>query len=385
MNKDQRIGQFITYSENNESYKSYIPKPLPPQPPIVIENFYSLLDKAVASLGKLNGIKTSLPDDTLLLMMFAKKEALLSSQIEGTQSSFSDILILEEEEQLQNDDSKEVFNYIKAMEHGLKSLEKLPLSRRLLCEMHEILLSSGRGKDKTPGQFRTTQNWIGGTRPGNALFVPPSPDNLEECFSDFEKFLNNKNILLPALIKVALAHVQFETIHPFLDGNGRLGRLLITFMLRESQLLEEGSFLYLSLYFKQNKTKYYDLLQSVRLEGDWEAWIEFFLKGIQETSDQMSKTTQNIIDLFEKDEKKISSSGKDTKGVSQTYRYLKKQPVSNIKNISKNSNISMQTVVRSLKTLQEIGIIEKLKKIGRNKIVVYKNYLHLLHEGTEMD
>jgi Fic family protein len=228
--------------------------------------------------------------------MYVRKEALLSSQIEGTQSSLSDLLLFENEEipYVPLDDVAEVSNYVAAMEHGLKRLrEGFPLSLRLIREMHAILLHSGRGASKQPGEFRRSQNWIGGTRPGNALFVPPPPDQLNECLDAFEKFLHMDDPQLPPLIKAGLAHVQFETIHPFLDGNGRLGRLLITLMLCEASALREP-ILYLSLYFKARRSDYYRLLQEVRENGAWEAWMEYFLTGVRETASQAVDTAARL-------------------------------------------------------------------------------------------
>ena len=385
MDKTKRLGRLITKSEGEETYRCYIPKPLPPDPPIRTERFYSLLDKANISLGELNGIRTNLPNASLFLHIFARKEAVLSSQIEGTQSSLSDFLLFENnsENVTGNDDDVEVANYISAMKYGLERISQLPLSRRLICEIHERLLSSGRGKEKCPGEVRTSQNWIGGTRPGNAKFVPPPPEYVADSFGEFEKFLHDEKVLLPTLIKVAMAHVQFKTIHPFLDGNGRLGRLLITFMLCITGLLKEP-LLYLSLYFKLHREKYYDLLQNVRETGDWESWIEFFLTGVNETSNQAFNTAQNIVTLFEKDEEKIKDLKKDTAGVLKTHNYLKKHPISNTRNIIEASQSSLQTVLRSLRALQEIGLVRELTGKHKNKIFVYKNYLDIINQGTEL-
>ena len=386
MNKIKRIGHFITKSEGGETYQCYIPQPLPPKPPIQAEKFYKLLDKANISLGELNGIRTNLPNASLFLHIFTRKEAVLSSQIEGTQSSLSDFLLFENNEEnfKTNNDDIEVSNYISAMNYGLERIESLPLSRRLLCGIHEKLLSSGRGMEKCPGEVRTSQNWIGGTRPGNAIFVPPPPEHIADCFGDFEKFLNDERVLLPTLIKVAIAHVQFETIHPFLDGNGRLGRLLITFMLCINGLLKEP-LLYLSLYFKHHREKYYTLLQNVRKTGDWESWIEFFLTGIYETSNQAFNTAQKIVSLFENDEEKIKNLNKDTAGVLKTYNSLKKSPISNTKKIVKSSQSSLQTVLRSLRTLEEIGLVKELTGRHNNKIFIYKNYINIINQGTELN
>ena len=384
MDKAKRIGQFITKSDGGETYQCYVPNPLPPDPALQIERFYDLLDKANVSLGELNGIKTNLPNASLFLRMFTRKEAVLSSQIEGAQSSLSDFLLFESNTETvkKNSDDIEVANYISAMNYGLTRIHKLPLSRRLFCEIHKELLSSGRGKEKCPGEIRTSQNWIGGTRPRNARFVPPPPEDVAACIGDLENFLHNEKILLPTLIKVAMVHVQFETIHPFLDGNGRLGRLLITFMLCVTGLLKEP-LLYLSLYFKLHKERYYNLLQAVRETGDWESWIEFFLKGVHETSNQAFQTAQQIVSLFEQDKEKIKKLKKDTAGVLKAYSYLQKYPISNTKNIIKSSQSSPQTVLRSLKTLEEIGLVKELTGKYNNKIFIYSNYIDILNKGTE--
>ena len=386
MNKSKRVGQFVKKSTGEESYKCYIPNKLPPNPPISIEPFYALLDKANVALGELNGIRTNLPSADLFLHTFTRKEAILSSQIEGTQSSLSDFLLFENQEGSvkKSDDDIEVANYISAMDYGLKRIKKMPLSRKLLCEIHGKLLLSGRGKEKSPGAFRTSQNWIGGSRPGNAIYVPPPPEHLAQCFSDLELFLHNKKVLLPHLIKSAIAHVQFETIHPFLDGNGRLGRLLITFMLCLNGLLKEP-LLYLSLYFKTHRTTYYKLLQNVRETGDWESWIEFFLTGVYETAHQAFETAQNIVALFDEDKNKIKKMKKDKAGVLKTYHYLKKHPISNTKKIGLAVQSSHQTVLRALKTLEHIGLVKELTGKYSNKIFVYKNYINIINKGTELE
>ena len=385
MDKTKRVGRFIIKSTGDESYKCYIPKKLPPNPQVAVEKLYHLLDQANVALGELNGIRTNLPNASLFLHTFTRKEAILSSQIEGTQSSLSDFLLFESRAKgaKKNDDDIEVANYISAMDYGLQKIKSLPLSRRLFCDIHKKLLKSGRGKEKTPGQFRTSQNWVGGTRPGNAVYVPPPPEHVAESFGELELFLHNKKILLPHLIKSAMVHVQFETIHPFLDGNGRLGRLIITLMLCETGLLKEP-LLYLSLYFKTHKKRYYNLLQTVRQTGDWESWIEFFLKGVVYTAHQAFKTAQDIVSLFEKDEEKIKALKKDTAGVLKTYNYLKKHPVSNTKNIVQVSGASLQTVLKSLRTLEHIGLAKELTGKYNNKVFVYKNYIDIINKGTEI-
>ncbi len=279
MDKAKRIGRFLHYSIGGENYKAHIPKDLPPNPPVNLMDLYPLLDQANIALGRLDGMSQVLPDPALFIYMYVRKEAVLSSQIEGTQSSLSDLLLYESKKApgAPMDDVVEVSNYTAAMNYGLEALKKLPLSLRLIKEIHGKLMLKGRGCHQSPGEFRTSQNWVGGTRPGNAIFVPPPPEYLMDCLGKFENFLHNSEAKLPALIKVALAHVQFETIHPFLDGNGRLGRLLITFILCVEGILKEP-LLYLSLYFKIHRQEYYDHLQSVREKGTWEEWVTFFFK-----------------------------------------------------------------------------------------------------------
>ena len=385
MDKTKRIGRFIR-KFNGEGYKCYVPNKLPFSPPLQLEKFHRLLEQANASLGKLDGVTTLLPNFTELSIILMKKEAILSSRIEGTQSSLSDFLIFEAKtkEQMKVKDSEddiEIMNYTSAMQYGLEKVKELPLSRKLFCEIHKKLLSKVRGSDKTPGEFRTSQNWIGGTRPGNAIFVPPPPEDLNECFSDFEKFLNDKNIYMPTLIKVSLAHVQFETLHPFLDGNGRIGRLLITFMLCLSGLLKKP-LLYISLYFNKHKEEYYNLLQSVRETGDWEAWVKFFLQGIIETASQIDSSAKKIISVFEDDAQKIKNLNEDTAGVLKAHACLQKFPVISVKTLEKESSVSYLTALRSLKVLERTGLVREITGQQRNKIFIYKNYIKILNQES---
>ena len=390
MDIKQRIGHFIEKSKGGESYKCYIPPSLPLRPPLSLESLSPLLERATVSLGALNGIRANLPSMDLFLGSFGRKEAVLSSQIEGTRSSLSDFLRSESESESaagqdvsKADDITEVENYISAMEYGLNRINRLPLSRRLLCDIHGRLLARGRGSEKSPGEIRRSQNWIAGTRPGNAVFVPPPPENLPELLSDFEKFLHSKTPPLPVLIKTALAHVQFETIHPFLDGNGRMGRLLIVFMLCSAGILQEP-LLYLSLYFKQNRGEYYRLLQSARVSGDWESWVEFFLKGVDEVSRQAFSTAQEIVALFKRDEERIKQEDGGTAGVIKTYNHLKRYPVSNTGHIVREANISLQTALRSLRALEKMGIVKEWTGRRRHKIFIYTKYVQIIDRGTEI-
>lgn len=379
-----RIGQYVKSAVGGESYSAYVPSPLPPDPPLKMEELYLLLDQASAALGRLDGMSMVLPDPSLFLYMYVRKEAVLSSQIEGTQSSLSDLLLFESSDApgIPMDDVTEVSCYVSAMNYGLERLKELPLSLRLMREIHSKLMNNSRGGHKMPGEFRTSQNWIGGSRPGNARFVPPPPDRLMEILGAFETFLHDDKVKLPALIKAALAHVQFETIHPFLDGNGRLGRLLITFILCVEGVLKQP-LLYLSLYLKANRQTYYDLLQSVRETGDWEAWIKFFLIGVAETANQATNTAQTILTLFEKDRAAIAASNKSTASILAVHAYLQRHPVTNTTRIREACSVSLPTALRSLATLGSLSIVKETTGRGRHKVFVYDEYLNILNQGTE--
>lgn len=381
----ERVGENIKSSIAGETYNSYLPKPLPPQPPLEMDKIYPLLDAANVALGRLDGLSLILPDQSLFLYMYIRKEAVLSSQIEGTQSSLSDLLLYENHEVpgVPNQDVIEVSNYVAAMEHGLKRIQNgFPLTLRLIREMHEVLLNKGRGSSKQPGEFRRSQNWIGGTRPGNAKFVPPPPDKVIDLLGAMEKFLHDENVTLPTLIKAALAHHQFETIHPFLDGNGRIGRLLITFILCVEGILRKPM-LYLSLYFKTHRQAYYDHLQLVRETGDWEEWIQFFLKGVIEAANQAIETAQKILKLFAEDRKEIESMEKSSAYIFRLHNYLQKHPITDAMLVVKNCTMALPTANKSLKQLMELKIIKEVTGRSRNRIYAYSKYLDILNEGTE--
>ncbi len=307
-----RLGARVLSSAGGERVTALIPPPLPPQPAVDLTGLVDLLDRATAALGRLDGVATVLPAPPLFIYMYVRKEALLSSQIEGTQSSLSDLLLFESEEipHVPIDDVEEVSSYVAALNHGLRRIREdgFPVSLRLIREIHGVLLRTGRGSSKQPSEFRRTQNWIGGTRPGNAIFVPPPPEKLNECLDAFERFLHGDHPNIPLLVRVALVHVQFETIHPFLDGNGRLGRLLITFLLCAAGALREP-ILYLSLYFKTHRQRYYELLQNVRDTGDWETWVHFFLEGVLETATEAIETAKQLLALFATDRKRLPGWG----------------------------------------------------------------------------
>jgi Fic family protein len=378
----QRVGTYITQKVTGESYRAYIPAKLPPKPSIDLSKLYPNLEKATLALAELNSIHKTIPNMTLFIYMFVRKEALLSSQIEGTQSSFSDLMLFEHNQktEVSLNDVEEVSCYVKAINHGLKRLKSgFPLSLRLLKEIHEVLLSSGRGFHKLPGEFRRSQNWIGGTRPGNAIFVPPPVDYLDKCLSNFENFLHDES--LPVLIKAGIAHVQFETIHPFLDGNGRLGRLLIILLLCASGMLDEPV-LYSSLYFKQNRHTYYELLQEVRTFGTWETWLEFFLVGIYSSAQQAIKAAKQINTLFDEDLKKINCLGRGKFSCEQTLEYMKLLPQVTVPLLSKELQMTAPTARSALNNMTSIGLLEELSGKRRDKVYVYRKYLDILEDGT---
>lgn len=381
--QQNRVGQYIKSSGvGGEYYETYIPNALPPNPALRMDELYPLLDKASIALGRLDGMSLLLPNTPLFLYMYIRKEAVLSSQIEGTQSSLSDLLLYENSEVpgVPLDDVSEVSCYVSAMEYGLERLKSLPLSLRLIREIHGKLMNNARGCTKQPGEFRRSQNWLGGTRPGNAAFVPPPPEHLTQLLSDFEGFLHTEH-QIPILIKAALAHVQFETIHPFLDGNGRLGRLLITLILCSEGALKQP-LLYISLYLKAHRSRYYDLLQSVRETGNWEEWVAFFLEGVIETATQATSTASNILTLFEQDLQSIETSGRDSASIFKTYQCFKQTPIGNSSLIIKQTGLSLPTVLKALRVLDDLGIIREITGKERHKIFTYVGYLGLLNDGV---
>ncbi len=385
MTKNNRLGRYVQSAfVGGESYRAYVPAPLPPDPPLDMARLYPLLDKANTALGRLDGMSMVLPDTALFLYMYVRKEAVLSSQIEGTQSSLSDLLLFEFNEApgAPVDDVTEVSCYVSALNYGVERLKEFPLSLRLLKEMHLRLMSNSRGGGKQPGEFRTSQNWIGGTRPGTARFVPPPVDQLMPCLDRFEKFLHDETVQLPALVKAALAHLQFETIHPFLDGNGRLGRLLITMILCVEGILRDP-ILYLSLYLKTHRDQYYDLLQSVRETGNWEDWIEFFLQGVVETSEQATETAQSIVRLFEDGRTALEESGRSTASALTIHALMQRRPILTTNKITEETGMSLPTALRNLILLEELGIARETTGKERNKIFVYGAYIDILSKGTE--
>jgi len=379
-------GKYETSNVGGEIVRAFIPDPLPPRPPVELTSArQQLLERATLALGRLDSITLLLPDPQLFLYAYVRREAVLSSQIEGTQSSLSNLLLFELEQApgVPFDDVVEVSNYVAALEHGVRRLrEGFPLSNRLIREIHDTMLSRGRGREKSPGEFRRSQNWIGGTRPGIAHFVPPPPSKVENCMAQFERFIHDKHIPYPALVKAALAHVQFETIHPFLDGNGRIGRLLIVLLLHLSGVLSQP-LLYLSLYFKQRRTEYYRLLDLVRSDGDWEVWLDFFLDGAEQTATGAVKTAQRLVKLFEDDASRIQELGRITATTLRVFNALRARPILTLKEVCKRTSISFPAGAKGMDNLIKLGIARELTGRQRNRIFAYDQYLSILNEGTE--
>ncbi len=381
----KRIGRYVTTSVVGERVRAYVPKPLPPSPPLDLSALADLISEAMHALGRLDGVPAIAPDTSLFLYMYVRKEALLSSQIEGTQSSLSDLLLYENDAApgAPIDDVEEVSTYVAALNHGLARMaDGFPLSLRLIREMHGAILATGRGSAKQHGEFRSSQNWIGGTRPGNALFVPPPPEDVLDLMSGLEAFLHEKQSGLPVIIKAGLAHVQFETIHPFLDGNGRLGRLLITLYLCAEGLLREPM-LYLSLYFKTHRQTYYALLQEVREHGRWEAWLEFFLIGVRDVARGAHDAARRISAMFEADIEKTKTLGRAAPTAAAVLVALQQRPIVTIGTAATVAGVSFPAAAKALRHLRDLGIVEEVSGKRRGRVYAYTHYLDILSEGTE--
>jgi Fic family protein len=375
----ERAGRLMTVQSGPDGYAAFVPAPLPPDPPLNIDaRLQGLLDEANQALGRLDAVTVLLPDPDQFLYSYIRKEAVLSSQIEGTQSSLSDLLLFENKAVpgVPLDDVEETSNYIAALTHGLNQIEsgELPLSNRLLREVHARLMRGVRGGDKAPGEFRRSQNWLGGTRPGNARFVPPPAPDVVPAMSDLEKFLHEP---APILVKVALAHAQFETIHPFLDGNGRVGRLLITLLLTSEGVLQRP-LLYLSLYFKQHRDVYYDRLQAVRTEGAWERWLEFFLEGVTAVAGSATTTARSIRDLIDRDREAVHGLGRGAASALRVHDLAGRRIVLASTAAAAELDLSVPTVNAALGRLEEIGILREATGRRRGRLFVYDAYLALL-------
>jgi Fic family protein len=380
-------GKYVTISTVGEAARAFVPAPLPPEPPIVwIPDLHGKFDEAMLALGRLDSVSTLLPDTSIFLYMYVRKEAVLSSMIEGTQSSLSDLLLFELDQLpgVPLDDAREVSNYVAALDRGLQMLQEgMPLSTRLFREVHGVLLSGGRGGNQTPGEFRKSQNWIGGTRPGNAAFVPPPPSDVPDCMKLLERFLHDRPEPTPVLLKTALAHVQFETIHPFLDGNGRLGRLLITLLLCEKKVLQKP-LLYLSLYFKSHRQQYYELLNNVRLTGDWEAWLEFFADAVIITATQAAEAAQELASLVRRHRATIMELGRPSASTLKVHEALLTHPIATSGWLVAMTGITAATVNKALRHLLELGIVKEITARKRDRLYSYGEYIAIMNRGTEL-
>ncbi len=377
---DDRAGRFV---EQATGYRAFLPAPLPPEPPLEVGSLQAPLSRANLALGRLDGVIDVIPDPDFFVSMYVRREAVLSSQIEGTQSTLEDLLEVELESQRRRDDSDvgDIVNYIAAMNHGLERLTELPLSLRLIREIHAELLRDGRGASATPGEFRTTQNWIGprGAPLSQATFVPPSVADLTDVLSDFEHYLHRDAD--DQLIEAGLAHAQFETIHPFLDGNGRVGRLLITFLLVHHGILRRP-LLYLSYYFKLHRTEYYDRLMAVRLQGDWEGWMRFFLEGVATTATEAKRTAEQIFALRE-DHRTIAMEAAGPNGL-KLLSELFRQPLINVTTIARVAEVTFPTANRLVAKFEELGLLREVTGQRRSRLFRYEPYLALMDEPKDV-
>ncbi|MCP3889714.1 MAG: Fic family protein [Desulfobulbaceae bacterium] len=380
-------GHYITISTVGEKAEAFVPAPLPPIPPIEWSSeLREKFDQALLALGRFDSVSVLLPETSLFLYMYVRKEAVLSSMIEGTQSSLFDLLLFEFEHQpgVPLDDVQEVSNYVTALSHAFNRLSSdFPLSLRLLKESHSVLLSKGRGKECDSGEFRRSQNWIGGSRPGTAAFVPPPPDHVQDCMGKLELFLHDLPEKTPVLIKAALAHVQFETIHPFLDGNGRLGRLIITLLLCSEKVLKEPM-LYLSLYCKTHRQRYYELLNEVRQTGDWESWLDFFADAVIYTATQAVETAQQLMRLSAEDGQRINRLKRISGSAHLVHKAMLERPMASPNWIQEKTQLSPATVNACLRELERIGIVKEVTGQKRNRLYSYVEYIRIMNEGTEL-
>ena len=385
--KRNEQGKYVKTSTVGEEVRAFVPAPLPPKPDIEwTAGLRHRFEQAHLALGRLDSISSLLPDMQLFLYMYIRKEAVLSSMIEGTQSSLSDLLMYELEQKpgAPIDDVQEVSNYVAALNHGLHSLQGgLPISLRLFKQIHAILLSGSRGSHKQPGEIRTSQNWIGGTRPGNAVYVPPPPGYLADALSALEKFIHDRPVHTPPLLKAALAHVQFETIHPFLDGNGRLGRLLITLILSAEGVLQQP-LLYLSLFFKTHRQTYYNLLNTVRETGDWESWLEFFAEAVEETANSAVETARRLRQQTQTDADRLQNQGRVSHSLVRLHKSLIQRPIATPGWLEENSGLARATVQSCLNKLEALNMVEELTGKQRDRVYAYKQYIAILNEGNEL-
>ena len=377
-----RAGRIVAQSTG---YAAFVPAPLPPQPPIAFDHaLAALLSEADVALGRLDGVTSILPNPDLFVAMYVRQEAVLSSQIEGTQASLTDVLQFEvaEEGEPHLADVAEVVNYVRAMHHGLGRLSELPLSLRLIREIHGELMQGVRGQERSPGDFRRSQNWIGpgGSTLASAAFVPPPPDDMREALANLESFLHDET--LPPLVHAAIAHAQFETIHPFLDGNGRVGRLLITFLLCHRGVLNKP-LLYLSHYLKQHRAEYYDRLQAIRLDGRWEEWVGFFLRGIAHVAREATDTARKIVKLRESHRERLAAEGKASGNLLRALDFLFEQPIVTVRFLQAQLGVTFATANKVVGRLAELDVVKERTGHARNRRFAYDPYLRMFAAANE--
>lgn len=377
-----RAGTYKKNLSGKMAFNSFVPAVLPPNPPIELNNeIVEILVKANRQITLLEGISSRIPNIDLFISMYVRKEALMSSQIEGTQATLEDVL----DPMLENNTNRpvgDVVNYIKATDFAINRLKELPLCNRLIKEAHKVLLAGVRGQNKCPGEFRHSQNWIGGAGSTlqNARYIPPSVEDMQQAMSDLEKYINAEDNL-DVLIRAGLIHYQFETIHPFLDGNGRIGRLLITLFLMEQNVLTTPA-LYISYFLKKNRIEYYDRMSEVRLKGNYEQWIKFFLEAVYESAKDAVETIDKLTALHDKNCAKITNLGRRAKNGMRVFEYLESNPIIEIKKTSQELDIAFNTISSVIKDLINIGVLEQTSTQSRNRTFVYKEYLEILKEGT---
>lgn len=380
-------GRYVITATAGERVRAFVPSPLPPDPPLVWPApLRARCDDALVAIGRLDALTELLPNRSLLLYSFVRKEAVLSSMIEGTQSSIADLMLYEVDEEpgVPVDDAAEVSRYVAALDHGLARLRGgFPLSLRLIREVHKVLMSGGRESRVRPGDFRRSQVWIGGTRPGNAVFVPPPATELADCLKPFERFLHDKPEVTPPLVKAALAHVQFETIHPFLDGNGRVGRLLIALQFAADGLLREP-LLYISLHFKEQRRTYYELLNRIRDTGDWEAWLEFFADAVRTSAADAASSARRLLDLASSDAARVERIGRPSASALTVHRALQRQPIATSASITAATGLTPATVNKSLVHLERLGIVRELTSKRRGRVFSYARYVEILSERMDL-
>lgn len=378
-------GHYVPSIAGGVNCQAFVPSTLPPAPPLQISGkLQARINKAILALGRLDAISTLLPDAQLFLYSYVRKEAVMSSQIEGTQSSLSDLMLFEMEGQpgVPMDDVQEVSCYVQALTLGVQRIrEQYPITFRLVTELHQALMTSGRGISRGPGEFRKNQVWLGGHRPDEAIFVPPPATHIDQCWADLEKFINDIPEATDPLIKAALVHVQFETIHPFMDGNGRLVRLIIPLILVEAKVLQEP-LLYLSVFFKKHRQTYYDRLQQVRISGDWESWLLFFVDAVAEVAAKAVDTAKQLNELLSNDKQRLSTLGRISGSASQLLDALFKQPIANINKLAELSGLTPATIGKALDAMeQQLDIVHEITNQKRNRVYAYRAYIDILNQS----